>query len=375
MALAGSGDRGELRAAIEGLLRTCVELERHADEMARTSRDQANRVARGLVGLRAPGVSGLAGEIADVATAMRVDVSKALLEARAPYVTEVHQLLGLLAPLHGVATVPALSPPGTVDGLAAAFPAGFARDYVADVVSAVEHSAALQIEASERVQVVSKADADGAKSATGAAFSDGHRDTGVDLLDGPACHAVERHGPQIPDEAQLARLIWLKDPSGADGWQITADGSVLTGHRCGISAGGFTSPEALAKPIEAFLRAAHAQAGGLDEFLTKNTKKKAKVVGIHVSAEIAGLNPGDACGYRGAGTQTKETRRDWLSAREFGIAEGRVAVFGVPFDPITEGSDPGATLVFRRSGATWWLVTCYPVEKQSPTNLRLEDLS
>lgn len=376
MTVARPTDRGELRAAIEGLLRVCVELERHADDMQRTSREQVRRVAHGRVGLRAPGVSGLDREIVDIGALMSVDVSKAVLEARASYVTEVHQLLGLLAPLHGVSTLPALNPPATTaDGWVAEFPAGFARDYVADVVSVVERSVVLHIEATQHVPTVSETDAEGAKDAAGARFSDTHRDKGVDLLVDPACHAVERHGPQIPDEAHLVRLIWLKDPSGADAWQVTGGGTVLTGHRCGISACGFSSPEAIAKPIEAFLRTAHAKAGGVDEFLTANTKKKAKVIGIHVSAELAGLSAGDASGYRGAGTMTRETRRDWLAARELGIAEGRDTVFGVPFDPIAEGSDPGVTLVFRRSGTRWSLVTCYPVDKQGMTNLRLEELS
>ncbi|SDU48458.1 hypothetical protein [Jiangella alkaliphila] len=252
MAMAGSGERGALRAAIEGLLRTCVELERHADGAARASREQVSRVARGLVGLRAPGVSDLSGEIADIGKFMSADVSKTLREARAPYVVEVHQLLGLLAPLHGVAAVPVLSPSGTAAvGLQAAFPAGFARDYVGDLLTGMDRSVTVDAEAARLVPTVPQLDTDGAKVSTGAEYSDDHRDVGVGLLQDPICHAVERHGPQMPDEAQLARLIWLKDPSGADAWQIAPDGAVQTSHRCGVSAGGFTSPEALAKPIEA----------------------------------------------------------------------------------------------------------------------------
>ncbi len=375
MAMAGSGDRGALRTAIEGLLRTCVELERDADGTARESRDQVNRVARGLVGLRAPGVSDLAGEIADIGKVMSADVSKTLLEARAPYVAEVHQLLGLLAPLHGVVAVPALSPSGTTaDGLRAAFPAGFARDYVGDLLNGVHRSVTVDAEVAQRVPTVPQPNADGVKVSVGAAYSDDHRDVGVSLLRDSICHAVERHGSQIPEGAQLARLIWLKDPSGADAWQIAPDGSVQTNHRCGISAGGFTSPEALAKPIEAFLLAAHRVVGGVDAFLTR-TPSVFPSIGIHVSAELAGLVEGDARGYRGAGTGMPETRRDWLAARRLALKRGSGQVHGVPYDPLAEGSDPGATLVFRKSGGNWRLVTCYPVDEPDPRNYRLEDLA
>ncbi|WP_157552711.1 hypothetical protein [Jiangella gansuensis] len=375
MALAGSSSQGELRAAIESLLRACVEVDRQVQQVADESREHVRDVARVLVGVRMPPWAGLADEIAGLGGAVSAELSRNLADARAPFVAEVHQLLGLLAPLHGLGPVPALTASAAAADLTHAFPAGFARDYVADLLRSVERSVTLDVDAAGQVPIVSDAAADDVKVAVGAKLPNDFREECVRLLRDSICHTVERHGPQISDQAQLARLLWVKDPSGDESWQITSAGPVESTHWCGPVSGGFTSPAALARPIEAFLRAAHEQADGIDEFLKRNTKKKAKVIGIHVSAQLAGLQAGDASGYLGAGTGTKQTRQDWLLAREHGLAEGRPTVFGVPYDPIATGTDPGATLVFRRDGNRWQLITCYPVEKQGPTDRRLEDLT
>lgn len=374
MPLASSSDRGELRSAIEGLLRTCADLDRRSDDAGRESRAQADRVARQLVGLRLPGLRGLADEVAGIGKLMNTDVTRTLAEARRPYVIEIHQLLGVLAPIHGSGPIPPLNPAPSTAGFAAQFPPGFAQTYVKDLLSSVQGSITIAVDDAGRLHVVSQTDADDAKVAAGIGFSDTHRDEGIRMLQDSTSHAVEQHGPQIPDQAHLARLIWQRDPTGTYSWQVLPTGAVETSHRAGSATGGFTSPAALAKPIEAVMAVAHASAGGLNEFLTKNTKKKTKKIGIHVSAELAGLTSGDASGYLGAGTGTRETQRDWLRAREYGITRGRATVYGVPYDPISDGTDPGATIVFKRVGEAWHLVTCYPVDKQSPMNARLEDL-
>lgn len=375
MALAGSAGQGELRAAIESLLRACVEVDRQVQQVADESREHVRDVARVLVGVRTRPWSGLADEVAGLGGAVGAELSRNFADARAPFVAEVHQLLALLAPLHGLGPVPPLAASATTVDLTHAFPAGFARDYVADLLRSVERSVTLDVDTAGQVPIVPETAADDAKVAVGAKLPDDLRDECIRLLRDAVCHVIERHGPQISDEAQLARLLWIKDPSGDERWQITAAGPIESAHWCGPVSGGFTSPAALARPIEAFLRAAHGRAGGIDELLKRNTKKKAKVIGIHVSAQLAGLEAGDASGYLGAGTGTKQTRQDWLLAREHGLAEGRPTVFGVPYDPIATGTDPGATLVFRRDGNRWQLITCYPVEKQGPTDRRLEDLT
>ena len=148
---------------------------------------------------------------------------------------------------------------------------------------------------------------------------------------------------------------------------------MITDHRCGVASGGFTSPEALAKPIGVVLERAHAAAGSLDAFLDATLDESTAKIGLHVTAEQAGLDAGDAFGYHGAGIGTRETRRDWIAARKYALRHGSGHVYGAPYDPIATGDDPGATIVFKRTADGWRLVTCYPVERRDPMNLRLED--
>lgn len=379
VALDGKSGRGALRSAIEELLRTCVELDKRSDAAAREASEQARDIAKELVGLKLPGMRDLAAEIDGIGAHMHTDLVRDLSQARRPYLEEIHQLLGLLAPHHGVTdALPALK---LVDGpihraktFAEQFPPGFSQRYVYDLLTSVQGSLTLTVDEVGLVQIVPTEDADAATTAAGAGFDEAHREKGVALLQDETSHAVEQHGPQIPDRAQLARLIWLKDPTGNYSWHVTPQGSVVTDHRAGPATGGFTSPAALAKPINALLTAAAASHGGLGEFLNKNTKKMNKRIGIHVGAELAGLVAGDASGFKGAGTGISETRSDWFKARDLGIAQGRATVYGLPYDPIADGADPGAILVFQRTGDDWHLVTCYPVDQQSPLNVRLEEL-
>lgn len=146
-------------------------------------------------------------------------------------------------------------------------------------------------------------------------------------------------------------------------------------HNVGIATGGFTSPEAMAKPIDAFLRHAHERYETWNEFLNENTKKKANRVGIHVSSELAGLGAGDTFGYRGAATSTLEMGRDWSAARQHVMHAGGSPVHAVPYDPSGDGVDPGVTLAFKRIKGQWHLVTCFPVDTQQPMNKRLEDIA
>ena len=132
--------------------------------------------------------------------------------------------------------------------------------------------------------------------------------------------------------------------------------------------------EALAKPLEALLSVAHESHSDLNEFLNSNLAEEQTRVGIHVSADAAGLVAGDASGYRGTATSTEEMERDWIAARKLAMKNGNTHVYGTNFDPISEGIDPGATVVFKRVGPAWQLVTCFPVDQPHPANIRLEDL-
>lgn len=371
--------RGELRSAIEGLLRNCAELDQQSAESGREARDAAHDVARELAGLKLPGFEGLADEIVGMGAKMEADLVTNLAEARRPYLEEVHQLLALLAPHHGVAeTLPPLRVTGgairDADTFAEQFPAGFARRYVLDLVTSVEHSFTRTVDEAGRIQVVTSEHVANATAEAGSALDEAHREEGTKLLEDGISHTVELHGPQIPDEAQLARLIWLKDPTGEYSWNVTPQGAVATDHWAGTTTGGFTSPEALAKPIDAVLAKAKPE-GGIDQFLNKNTKDKTKKVGIYVTAEEVDLRPGDASGYQAAGAGTQETSSDWKKARELGIENGRNTVHAAPYNPIETGKDPGALVVFKRANTGWKLVTCFPTGEQAEGSKRLEDLA
>lgn len=367
-------DRGAVRSAVEALLRTCVDLERRAEAVAGESNARAQRVTGELARVRLPAdVAALTQEIDRLGRELDTDLRGRLAEARQPYVTEIHALLALLAPMHGFAALPPAAPATPGAALSELFPAGFARSYVADLLTGVQGSSTLGRDLAASTAPPTAGDLDDALRATRSAFSDEHVDEGMRLVEDATCHALQRHGAHLPERAQLARLIWLKDPSGEYTWQVLASGSVATNHRCGPVAGGFTSPDAFVKPIEAFLERANNR-GGTDEFLTRAVGEATRI-GVHVSAEQAGLVPGDAAGYRGAGIGTKETRIDWSAARKHGLEQGHETVFAQAYDPIARGTDPGATLAFKKVGDVWHLVTCFPVDLPGPMNKRLEDLA
>ncbi|TDD70989.1 hypothetical protein E1262_07625 [Jiangella aurantiaca] len=372
-------DRGAVRAAIEGLLRTCVDLEYQADGAATEARKRARGVAEALAAVRLPrgvlDVPALAQQVDDLGSQLDADLRGRLAEARRPYVTEIHTLLALLAPWHGLAALPPMASAAPVGDLHDHFPAGFAQNYIDDLLAAVDRSVTLTVQTAAGVPAQPHHASDQAKIRVSDRLSYNDRAEGVRMLQGSDCHAVERHGPHISREAQLARLLWRKDPAGQQRWQPLAAGGAESDHWCGPAAGGFTSPEAMAKPLQALLRWARDHATGLDELLNRHTKPKTKRVAIHVSAESAGLVAGDAAGYRGTATSNRAMTDDWLDAREYAMVHGAPPVYAVPYDPIVEGPDAGAFLQFKRVGpSSWQLVTCYPVGHRNPNSKRLEDL-
>jgi hypothetical protein len=374
--LLNSTDRGALRSAIEGLLRTCVELERGTADVVAQTEARVRRVAAGLAEVRLPAhvldSAALAQEVDGVGRQLGADLARRLADARQPYVTQIHALLGLLAPLHGLAPIPSLTLVAPTTSLDGSFPAGFAREYVGDLLAGVHRGTALTRDEAAGIAVVDQKDADAAIADSRTGFTAVHRSDGVELLAGDGCHAAEQHGPQIPDQAQLARLLWLKDPTGEWPWHVDSSGAVVTDHWSGPATGGFTSPEALAKPLQALLERAHATAGSLNAYLTDNADEAVQVA-LHVSAKRSGMTKRDAFGYRAAGAGIKETRRDWIKAREYGLRHGRTVIHGLPYDPIADGDDPGATIILRRTGNGWRLITCFPVDRQKPSTIRLED--
>lgn len=370
--------RGAVRSAVEALLRTCVDLERGTEAVAGQSRARTRRVSGELAGLRRPtaDVAALTGRLDALGRQLEADLRGRLAELRQAYVTEIHALLSLLAPLHGLAPLPPLPPAPAGAGLSDHFPAGFARAYVDDLVAGVDRSVTLTVAEASAAPVQRQTASDQTKSRIGDRLISDDRHEGMRMLQDSECHAVERHGPHITIAAQLARLLWRKDPTGTEYWQPLPHGGAESDHWCGPAAGGFTSPEAMAKPLQALLSRARDHRYGLNELLTRNTKSKTKRISIHVSAASAGLVAGDAVGYRGTGTSDRGMTDDWLDARDHAMIHGAPPVYAVQYDPIAEGADPGAFLMFKRTGTeSWTLVTCYPVGHRNPNCKRMEDLT
>lgn len=176
MALNQSGGRGELRSAMEGLLRSCAELDHYSTEAGHGARNEAHAIAEELARLKLPGMSGLADEIAAIGTQMDTGVTTNLADARRPYLEEAHQLLGLLAPFHGVteALPPLTSVTGTspgADAIAGHFPPGFAQNYVADILGSVQNSTTLNAGDADRVATIPTDDAANSTNSTKDGYS------------------------------------------------------------------------------------------------------------------------------------------------------------------------------------------------------------
>ncbi|WP_152690917.1 hypothetical protein [Jiangella alkaliphila] len=345
--------------------------------MAGESNARAQRVTGELAPVRLPAdVAALTQEIDRLGRELDADLRGRLAEARQPYVTEIHALLALLAPWHGLAALPPLVPAAPAGALRDRFPTGFAQDYVDDLLGSVDDSRTLTTQTADGAGVRTPDESDVAKVLVGDLLPEDLRDEALRLLQDDTCHAMERHGHHIDPETQLARLVWLKDPAGEEVWRLQPNGSVESEHWCGPMSGGFTSPEAMAKPLAVFLRWAHDRAGGVNELIEKHTTSTTNRLGIHISAELAGLVAGDAAGYRGTATGSPEQIADWRAARRHAMRNGAPPVYGVPYDPIAAGQQAGVVLAFKRAGPTdWHLVTCYPVEDFNPKNERLEDLT
>src|SRR5690606_8409786 len=108
-------------------------------------------VARVLVNVRVPGLNDLTDQILAIGGQMETNVVRALSDGRRTYLAEVHELLGLLAPYHGVNVALGPLEPTTiavrdVDAFANQFPAGFARTYIRDLIASVDGGITLTVD-------------------------------------------------------------------------------------------------------------------------------------------------------------------------------------------------------------------------------------
>lgn len=193
--------------------------------------------------------------------------------------------------------------------------------------------------------------------------------TVVHLLIGASAHAVERHGHQLGREHQVARAQWRLDPAGLDGWCLDADGSADSWrqhgngpHQVGTSAGNYTSPEAVARPLLTVLGAAGPTQADLDAFLDREAKGKT-IVKIFLRTSDTGITRDDVFTVRAPGTDTEAGEEMWLRARDGSMAGDGPAPAVREHDMVTRGKRPGSLIIFvKRNNESWRLITSYFAE-------------
>lgn len=365
---------GEIRAALEDVIRSRCHLDAIVAELGYLTRTRLQRTADAV----APG----AGRAAAQAIRPPQVVTELIIHTFEPTAAELdraaHQLLDLLSVRRGL---PALTPftPATTGNLGRAHDASrfgeAASSYLSDVVADVAQSRSMSKDSAAQVPLVGPAVAAAALDAVVSGTSPANRDRARAMLTDPACHAVQAHGPHIGEDAQLARLIWAKDFTGIVPWRVRPeDGRVKSKLNSSTVAGGFTSARAMAAPLDAFLTVVDTDAPEFAEALDDHGPGGS--VGVFVDAWRAGLGPGDARLYRGTATRSHDGAADWYKARAHSMmAEGRCGppVRAVDHDPILHGPEPGTRLIFRRRGGRWTLATYFPVSAPEPGDLRPED--
>ncbi|PZF83558.1 hypothetical protein C1I92_12365 [Jiangella anatolica] len=351
-----------------GLLDAWLDLDRTSAPLFGEVRSRAAGVARAADAAR---VGGLATQVVSHADAGATAAERELAGLAGVFAAETRSLVELLTGAPCVVT-PSMLGSGPA-ALVAGFAGGPGHDYVADLVADAAVDERQPSEVAERAPVVNTIPLSVAAGLR-AEFGDEVGDELLAMVCHARGHAVQLHGPDVPDEALMARVSWKKDPMGRtdakNSWRRDPDGTVTTKHGIGHIAGKFTTVEAMIKPLKALLAHTGGTLDGLHDYLTDQAD--AGRVRIFVPADVAGLEPGDATGFRGSGTGTTLTARHWRSARGDAMQTGGGPMPIVRTDQIAEGEDPGAAMIFRRTDlGTWALVTCYPTEVADEKFIRL----
>lgn len=186
-----------------------------------------------------------------------------------------------------------------------------------------------------------------------------------ELLFERSSHAVQRHGHHLTREHQLARLQWRLDPAFADQWELHDDGSVTSErwngkpHEVQTTAGHYTSPDAVAKPLIPILTAAGRTQHALDSYL--NAKAEGETItALFLNTDTTGITAEDVYTLRAAGADTESGERLWLDARD-GANDGfGAAPAAREYDMVTNGTRPGSLVVFAKGNTEHWkLITSY----------------
>lgn len=364
--MAGDADgSGPVRRALTGLLGAWLDLDRGSAPVLDRARAQAVVVARAAGGARPDGVA-LAPQVPPRVALGTTAAAESLAGLARVFADEAAALVSLLTGVAGVVTPAALG--AGSDAVIAAFPPGAAQDYVCDLVTdaAVEERQPSGVaDRAPAVNAIPLSVAAGLRAALG--------DDLLAMICHPRGHAVQLHGPDVPDEALMARVSWKKDPMGRtdarNSWRRDADGSVHTGHGIGHVAGRFTTVEAMLKPLKALLDHVGGTMEGLHAYLDRIAP--AGFARIFVAADDAGLAPGDSTGFRGAGTSTVSMADHWFWARRDAMANGGGPMPIVRTDQIADNDAPGAAMVLRKADGEWMMITCYPESAQGDEFMRM----
>ncbi|SEF17575.1 hypothetical protein [Jiangella alba] len=364
--MAGDDGSGPIRRALTGLLDAWLDLDRGSAPALGRAREQAAVVARAV----GPRHGALAEQVPAKIALGASAASDALADLTRVFADEAGALVSLLTGVAGSVTPAALgSGPGAVVD---AFPSGAARHYVADLVTDAAHDHRQPSSAAEQVPAVNAISLSVAAGVR-AAFDGSVGEAMLAMVCHPRGHAVQLHGPDVPDEALMARVSWKKDPMGRtdtkNSWRRDADGTVHTKHALGHVAGKFTTVEALVKPLRALLAHAGGTIEGLHAYLDRNAP--AGFARIFVAADDAGLAPGDSTGFRGAGTSTASMADHWFRARRDAMASGGGPMPIVRTDQIADNDAPGAAMILRKVDGDWMMITCYPDSAQGDEFMRM----
>lgn len=362
-----------IRYAAHGLVAAWADHDRLAGALLRDVTGRAAAVGRIVHPVR-PGGPELARTVVSEAALGAGAAERELAAVAAVLGGEVRALLALLfddPALAGAATV--LPAPGSgVAGIAGTFPPGGPREYVRSVLTDHPSSWGLPVRSAAAAPVTGASAPPASVRAVADAFEPSLRTEVERMFAHPLSHAIQVHGPDVTDEALQARISWRKDPAGRTSpqhrWTLLPDDSVDTKHRVGATAGRFDTYEALAKPLKALIDAT----GGLPGLAAYLSTFRTGRVKIFVPAAVAGLEPGDTTGFRGAGARTADLERHWQKARDYAVDTGSAPMPIVATDQIAHGRDPGAAIILHNIGDRWVVVTCYPVPEQNQSFIRFE---
>ncbi len=370
----GGDTGGQIRYAMTGLLSAWGEHDQRCSDVLGETRREADALARMLGDV--PGAAALATQITGIIDTGSAKAEHELRQAGERYATETRALLALLTgETHLTTAAFTLPDPGTgLAGIIATFPSDDSRGYIERIFHDQPASAVYGAAAADSAATTGR-EAPGARvDAFTAEFDAELRQTVEAMITHPRSHAIQAHGPDVTDDALKARVTWRKDPMGRDNrvnrWTRHDDGTVATNHGVGSIAGRFNTIEALSKPLQAVIIASGGTVDGLNGFLGHLGPEGR--VRLFVPAEVSGIAPGDVAAYRGAGTQTGDMAEHWVAARRYAMENGVDPMPIVPTDPISDGDEPGAAMIFRKTGDRWTMVTCYPVPQapQDFTRLR-----